>query len=117
MTTLLAYIALLLPSYEVKETVYRTASVYSDSLIGNKTANGERFNQDGMTAATREWPFGTWLKLTHPNGNTCFVRVNDRNETWLKGKWIDLARKPWLMLEEKSDGLHHGVKVEVVVWQ
>jgi rare lipoprotein A (peptidoglycan hydrolase) len=115
MTTLLAYIALLLPSYEVRETVYRTASVYSDSLIGNTTKYGEIYDPTEHGVATREWPYGTWLRLTF-EGNVVFVRVTDINAERFRGKWIDLYRDPWLKLGEKPYGLHHGVKVEVIEW-
>lgn len=116
MTTLLAYIALLLPSYEVKETVYRTASVYSDYYEGRRTASGDVFSQDGMTCASNDFPLGTRLRLEH-GSNVVWVTVNDRMARRFDGKRIDLARKPWLMLEEKADGLHHGVKVEVIEWK
>lgn len=57
---------------------------------GSRTANGERFIPDGMTAAHRSLPFGTRLHLTH-NGKTVIVRINDRGP-FVRGKQLDLSR-------------------------
>ena len=40
------------------------ASFYGNES-GSKTASGQRFNQNAMTAAHRSLPFGTKLKVTH----------------------------------------------------
>lgn len=46
---------------------------------GHRTANGERFNPNGNTAASWDYPFGTVLSLTNPhNGRSEQVRINDR---------------------------------------
>lgn len=46
---------------------------------GKRTANGERFNPHGLTAASRSLPFGTRLTITNPhNGRMVSVRINDR---------------------------------------
>ena len=57
---------------------------------GKKTANGERFDPNGMTAAHRTLPFGTRLLLTHKD-KSVIVRINDRGP-FVKGKQLDLAR-------------------------
>jgi rare lipoprotein A (peptidoglycan hydrolase) len=47
--------------------------------VGHHTANGEKFNPDGLTAAHRTLPFGTLVRLTNPsNGRSVTVRINDR---------------------------------------
>lgn len=56
----------------------------------NRTANGERFNPNGMTAAHRTMPFGTRLKVTH-KGRSVVVRINDRGP-FIRGRHLDLAR-------------------------
>jgi rare lipoprotein A len=89
------------------------ASVYSDSLIGNTTYYGEVFTQKGMTCASLDYPYNTKLDVTF-EGTTVRVRVNDILHERYRGKRIDLARTPWLQLGNKPDGLHKGVKVEVV---
>ena len=65
------------------------ASYYGNELRGRKTANGERFNPNGHTAAHRSYPFGTCLKVSH-RGKSVRVRVNDRGP-WVKGRSIDLS--------------------------
>ena len=59
---------------------------------GSRTANGERFNPNGMTAAHRSLPFGTRV-LVHNTGNgrSVVVRINDRGP-FVRGRIIDLAR-------------------------
>lgn len=63
------------------------ASWYYEGTI---TANGERFNPNGLTVAHKSLPFGTKLRLTH-NGKTIIVRVNDRGP-FIKGRTLDLSR-------------------------
>ena len=46
---------------------------------GKRTATGERFNPDGLSAASRTLPFGTRLTITNPhNGRSVSVVINDR---------------------------------------
>ena len=60
--------------------------------LGSKTASGERFNPNGLTAAHRSLPFGTMLRLVnHSNGRTVTVRVNDRGP-FIKGRGLDVSR-------------------------
>lgn len=75
------------------------ASMYSS---GKRTANGERFDANGNTAAARTWPLGTTLTVTNPhNGRTITVRVNDRGPwgiAYRMGARLDLARGAALRL-------------------
>jgi rare lipoprotein A len=64
-----------------------TASWYS---MGKQTANGERFNPDGLTAAHRTAPFGTHFKITY-QGRSVVCRINDRGP-FIRGRDIDLSR-------------------------
>jgi rare lipoprotein A len=67
------------------------ATWYGNELRGNRTASGERFNPDGMTAAHRSLPFGTCLVVGNPKtGRTTVVRVNDRGP-FTKGVTLDLS--------------------------
>jgi rare lipoprotein A (peptidoglycan hydrolase) len=55
------------------------ASYYGHELAGNRTASGERFNPNAMTAAHRTLPLGTKLRVTNlSNGRSVVVRINDR---------------------------------------
>ena len=58
---------------------------------GSRTANGERFDPSGMTAAHPSLPFGTRVRVVHPaSGNAVVVRINDRGP-FTGGRVIDLA--------------------------
>jgi len=69
------------------------ASMYSS---GKRTANGERFDANGNTAAARTWPLGTTLTVTNPhNGRSLTIRINDRGPwgiAYRMGARLDLAR-------------------------
>lgn len=59
---------------------------------GRRTANGERFNPDGMTAAHRTLPFGTRLTVMNPRtGKSVVVVINDRGP-FTRGMQLDLSR-------------------------
>lgn len=69
-----------------------TASYYGARHHGKRTASGEAFNQHGMTAAHRELPFGTRVKVTNLNNDkSVVVRINDRGPH-TRGRLIDLSR-------------------------
>jgi rare lipoprotein A len=57
---------------------------------GKVTANGERFDPNGLTAAHKKLPFGTILLLTY-EGKSVTVVINDRGP-YIKGREIDLSR-------------------------
>ena len=64
---------------EVVSTFSGRVSYYADSLAGNRTANGEVYRLDAMTAAHRKLPFGTWVRVTRRDtGKSVLVRINDR---------------------------------------
>ncbi|MGY4815163.1 septal ring lytic transglycosylase RlpA family protein [Pseudomonas chlororaphis subsp. piscium] len=68
------------------------ASYYGAKHHGKRTASGEPFNQHGMTAAHRELPFGTRVKVTNlKNDKSVVVRINDRGPH-TRGRLIDLSR-------------------------
>jgi rare lipoprotein A len=65
------------------------ASIYAYS--GEKTANGERANPTGLTAAHKTLPFGTRVRVTNKrNGKSVVVRINDRGP-FVRGRIIDLT--------------------------
>ncbi|MBR1269142.1 septal ring lytic transglycosylase RlpA family protein [Bradyrhizobium sp. AUGA SZCCT0222] len=64
------------------------ASFYGNES-GSKTASGQRFNQNAMTAAHRSLPFGTKLRVTH-GGRSVIVTINDRGP-FIKGRVLDLS--------------------------
>ena len=64
------------------------ASYYGNES-GSRTASGQRFNQNAMTAAHRSLPFGTKLRVTH-RGQSVVVTINDRGP-FIKGRVLDLS--------------------------
>lgn len=67
------------------------ASWYGKDFHGKKTANGERYDMYGMTAAHKLLPFGTKVKVTNrTNGKSIVVRINDRGP-FVADRVIDLT--------------------------
>ncbi|MEH2494449.1 rare lipoprotein A [Bradyrhizobium sp. AZCC 1678] len=64
------------------------ASFYGNES-GSKTASGQRFNQNAMTAAHRSLPFGTKVRVTY-RGQSVVVTINDRGP-FIKGRVLDLS--------------------------
>ena len=64
------------------------ASFYGNES-GSRTASGQRFNQNAMTAAHRSLPFGTKVRVTH-RGQSVIVTINDRGP-FVRGRVLDLS--------------------------
>jgi rare lipoprotein A len=59
---------------------------------GSRTASGQAFNPNGLTAAHRTLPFGTRVMVTNPrSGKSVTVVINDRGP-FTRGVTLDLAR-------------------------
>ena len=86
------------------------ASWYGPGFHGRKTANGETFNMDGLTAAHRWLPFGSWVRVQNMvNGRSVDVRINDRGP-FIKQRIIDLSRAA-----AKALGLGGTKQVEITL--
>src|SRR4029079_18980929 len=67
------------------------ATWYGQEHAGKRTASGETFNPNGLTAAHRSLPFGTCLRVSNPKtGRSVSVRVNDRGP-FTTGVSLDLS--------------------------
>jgi len=89
------------------------AAVYSDKLAGHKTASGEVFSQEKLTAAHPSLPFGTKVSVTNTNNNkTVEVRINDRGPKQA-GRVIDLSSAAAAKIGLGKKGMA-PVKLEVV---
>ena len=67
------------------------ASWYGPGFHGRRTANGEVYNQNALTAAHRTLPFGTLVRVTNlTNNRQVVVRINDRGP-FTGGRIIDLS--------------------------
>ena len=75
----------------VKLQIRGWASWYGPGFNGNRSASGEIFNQNAMTAAHRNLPFGTKVRVTNlDNGRSVVVRINDRGP-YAYDRVIDLS--------------------------
>lgn len=86
------------------------ASFYGNES-GSKTASGQRFNQNAMTAAHRTLPFGTKLRVTH-GGRSVVVTINDRGP-FIRGRVLDLSTGAARAVGLTSRGVGH-VTAEVI---
>lgn len=67
------------------------ASWYGPGFHGRRTASGEIYNQNAMTAAHPSLSFGTRVKVTNlNNGRSVIVRINDRGP-YARGRVIDVS--------------------------
>jgi rare lipoprotein A len=78
------------PAKPIKSWV-GNASWYGPNFNGKKTANGERFNAESLTAAHPTLPFGSLVRVVNPrNGRFELVRINDRGP-YQEGREIDVS--------------------------
>lgn len=80
------------------------ASWYGPRFHGKRTASGERFDENAMTAAHRSLRFGTIVVVTRGNGRSVKVRINDRGP-FIRRRIIDLSRAAAVELGIKNAGL------------
>ncbi|MEO0642195.1 MAG: septal ring lytic transglycosylase RlpA family protein [Pseudomonadota bacterium] len=91
----------------------KVASYYGKRFHGRRTANGERFDMNAMTAAHKTLPFGTRVRVTNPaNGRAVTVRINDRGP-FIAGRAIDLSRAAAQRLGMIQRG-HARVRLDIV---
>lgn len=89
------------------------ASFYAMKYQFRKTASGERFNQFSHTAAHKELPFGTKVRVTNvKNGKSVVVKINDRGP-FIKGRIIDLSRSAFSSIGDTASGVI-DVKIEII---
>lgn len=101
---------------KVSKTLYGTASYYADKFNGRKTANGEIYDGNKMTAACNILPLGTWVRVTNlSNNRSVIVKINDRMHARMK-RVVDMSRTAAQKLGYIGRGLTR-VKVEVLVHQ
>ena len=97
----------------VSRTDRGMASWYGPGFHGNRCANGEIYNQYGLSAAHRTLPFGTRVRVTNLNNNrSVVVRINDRGP-FIRGRIIDLSKGAAREIGMISSGVA-PVKVEVL---
>src|ERR1700675_4633783 len=89
------------------------ASWYGPGFNGKKTANGERFDCEALTAAHPNLPFGSIVRVVNPrNGKFELVRINDRGP-YQEGREIDVSYR----VARKIGLIHSGatqVRLELI---
>lgn len=96
------------------DTVYGTASYYSLSFDSTRTATGELYLHNKLTAASNHYKLNTWVRVTNlKNGRSVVVRINDRMHKRMaaKGRVVDLSRSAAKILGFMKGGL---TRVQVV---
>ena len=74
------------------KTFSGNVSWYGPGLHGHKTASGEMFDMNKLTAAHLSLPFGTRVQVEDPRtGNDVILRVNDRGP-YVRTRVMDLSR-------------------------
>ena len=94
-------------------TYFGTASYYADKFNGRKTAAGDSYDPENLTAACNVLPLNTWIKVTNlKNNKTVLVRTNDRLHPKMN-RLVDLSKAAATILGYTGSGLTR-VKVEVL---
>jgi rare lipoprotein A len=103
-----------LNSVDKYQPIIGKASFYSKNLNGTKTATGERYLNNKLTAASNQFKLNTWVRVTNiSNGESVTVRINDRMHPTMakRGRVIDLSR----LAAKKLDFIEKGItQVQVV---
>src|SRR5271156_3598 len=69
------------------------ASYQGEREIGRRTASGERYDPDELTAASMTFPIGSLVEVTNPaTGKSVTVRINDRGPH-VRGRSLDLSKR------------------------
>lgn len=96
-----------------KKILNGIASYYADKFVGKRTANGEIYSHNKLTAACNKLPLGTWIRVTNlRNQKSVVVKVNDRLHP-KNTRIVDMSR----VAAEKLGFIKRGltqVKVEVL---
>ena len=88
-------------------------SYISPYLDGNRTASGEEYDETELTAAHREYAFGTRLRVTNlSNGEQVVVRINDRGP-YRSGRILDVSLQAAQELDFVAEGVTR-VRIEAI---
>ena len=101
---LIIFSLITLLSFSISEN-YSQASYYNDKHNGRKTASGEVFSNNQLTAAHITIKFGTLVEVTNiSNNKSVVVKINDRGP-FIKGRDIDLSKKAFKEIASISSGV------------
>ena len=104
------------PLFNKSKKIYKgISSYYGPNFHGKLTANGEIFDMYGITAAHKEIPFNTIVRVTNENnGKTQIIRINDRGP-YVDGRILDCSFGAAKKLGFVSEGTA-PVKIEIIEW-
>lgn len=105
---------------EVEELIENAAIVssgvvswYGAKFHGRKTASGEVYDKNELTAAHKSLPFGTKVKVTNiRNGKSVVVEINDRGP-FVKSRVLDLSQAAFSEIGHTNSGVMH-VEYEIL---
>ena len=101
------------PKEDYRYSEVGIASWYGSDFHNKKTANGEKYDMNTITAAHRTLPLPSVVKVTNlENGRSLIVRVNDRGP-YAKNRIIDISKKGAALLGYQTQGTAK-VKVEIM---
>ncbi|WP_024653315.1 septal ring lytic transglycosylase RlpA family protein [Borrelia persica] len=107
------FLFLFFATVQLNSATVGLASWYGEAFHGKTTANGEKFDMTALTAAHKELPFNSVVRVTNLlNNRTVVVRINDRGP-FRKDRIIDLSKSA----AEKLDFIGIGVapvKIEIL---
>jgi rare lipoprotein A len=105
----------LTPEYKLRGgyAVASSVSWYGGKFIGRKFANGEEFTEGHLTAAAKNLPFDTLVKITTPStGRSVVVRITDRFKEH-KNRALDISHAAADLLGIKGVGVAKA-QIEVI---
>eukprot|EP01013_Petalomonas_cantuscygni_P009482 TRINITY_DN22322_c0_g1_i1.p1 TRINITY_DN22322_c0_g1~~TRINITY_DN22322_c0_g1_i1.p1 ORF type:complete len:288 (-),score=72.86 TRINITY_DN22322_c0_g1_i1:133-996(-) len=101
------------PKADTKYSKTGLASWYGPKFNGGRTASGEIYDMNHLSAAHKTLPLPSYVRVTNlENDSSVIVRVNDRGP-FVSGRIIDLSKKAAEMLDVTSAGVAN-VKVDYV---
>lgn len=99
---------LVIDSLEIKKEAYKLykkevhASYYAGKFHGRKTASGEIYDKNKLTAAHKHLPFGTKVRVTNEaNGKSVIVEITDRGP-FIKSREIDLSEYAFIKIAKST---------------
>lgn len=100
--------------HDTKQTKTGVASYFNDKFHGQRTASGERYDKNALTAAHATLPFGSMIKVVNlQNHHSVNLRVNSRPHAKNK-RMLDVSKQAAKQLGFLRSGL---AKVEITVLQ
>jgi rare lipoprotein A len=103
------------PSAQAEFKQVGAASYYSDKFHGQRTASGERYDKNALTAVHQRLPFGAVIRVTNlHNHRSVDLRVNDRKHARSR-RLLDVSKRAAQALGFVHSGVTQ-VEVEVLSW-